>query len=147
MGPGYSLCMLLGGATDRSCDCHMIIDCLCFHYCKTAQHFACITFTVVWPDYLKCLAVYLVMWHEPTPLCSSFSGFWGVLCVGLFYKSCLVVEICDDTCFCEEFLTGELVQVVSCHGNSGYTGIHEPAPKAVYYPPPPPPHLLPDWKP
>ena len=135
MGPGYSLCMLLGGAADRSCDCHMIIDCLCFHYCKTAQHFACITFTVVWPDYLKCLAVYLVMWHEPTPLCPSFSGFWGLLCVGLFYKSCLVVEICDDTCFCEEFLTEEIVQVVSCHGNSGYTGIHEPAPKAVYYPP------------
>ena len=50
-----------------------------------------------------------------------------------------MVEIYDDTCFCEEFLTGELVQVVSCHGNSGYTGIHEPAPKAVYYPPPPPP--------
>lgn len=45
------------------------------------------------------------------------SGFWGLLCVGLFYEPCLVVEIYDGTCFCEEFLTGELQTVVSCHGN------------------------------
>ena len=45
----------------------------------------------------------------------SFSGFWGLLCVGFFYKKCLVVEIYQNPCFCNEFLTGELVQVVGEH--------------------------------
>ena len=54
--------------------------------------------------------------------------------MGLFYERCLVVEIYEDTCFCEKFLTGELVQVVSCHGNSG---IRQPAPKVICCPCPP----------
>ncbi len=29
-----------------------------------------------------------------------YSGFWGVLCVGIFSKSCLIRETYEDLCFC-----------------------------------------------
>ena len=40
--------------------------------------------------------------------------------MGLFYEKCLVVEIYQNTCFCDNFLTGELVQVVGYHSNTVY---------------------------
>ena len=29
-----------------------------------------------------------------------FSGFWGIICVGLFSKTCLIKELYEDLCFC-----------------------------------------------
>ena len=38
------------------------------------------------------------------------SGFWGVLCVGIFSNDCLIREVYEDLCFC---LTTELPTTVS----------------------------------
>lgn len=38
---------------------------------------------------------------ERSPKCYCFcSGFWGVLCVGIFSKQCLIRELYEDLCFC-----------------------------------------------
>ena len=37
------------------------------------------------------------------------SGLWGVLCVGIFSKGCLIREVYDHLCFC---VTSELPDVV-----------------------------------
>jgi len=38
-----------------------------------------------------------------------FSGFWGVMCVGIFSKDCLIREIYETSCFCEELSLPERV--------------------------------------
>ena len=32
-----------------------------------------------------------------------YSGFWGVMCVGIFSRSCLITEV-YDVCYCEELI-------------------------------------------
>ena len=38
-----------------------------------------------------------------------YSGFWGVLCVGIFSRSCLIKEVYESACFCFSFVLPEQV--------------------------------------
>ena len=38
-----------------------------------------------------------------------YSGFWGIICVGLFSKTCLLKELYEDLCYC---ITSDLPSAV-----------------------------------
>ena len=41
-----------------------------------------------------------------------YSGFWGLLCVGIFSKSCYIRELYEELCFC---CSSALPDAVSLH--------------------------------
>jgi len=42
-----------------------------------------------------------------------FSGFWGVMCVGIFSQSCLIREVYETLCFCEDLTLPDRVSISS----------------------------------
>ena len=42
-------------------------------------------------------------------LCVVCSGFWGLLCVGIFSRTCLILEVYEELCYC---VTNDLPSVV-----------------------------------
>ncbi|XP_064390496.1 ammonium transporter 2-like isoform X2 [Halichondria panicea] len=62
-----------------------------------------------------CYIEYLLKLHDGArafPV-HAICGFWGVLCVGIFSKSCLIRETYEDLCFC---VTSNLPASVDNHG-------------------------------
>ena len=61
------------------------------------------------------------------------SGFWGVLCVGIFSRPCLIRELFEGLCFCCESVLPDTVSMYYCtvmllvgiivHMNTGYSTI------------------------
>jgi Amt family ammonium transporter len=43
-------------------------------------------------------------------------GLWGVLCVGIFYEKCLVLEIYGSSCFCNQYIKTEFARMLSQPG-------------------------------
>ena len=37
------------------------------------------------------------------------SGFWGVMCVGIFSRSCLISEVYETVCYCDELMLPDRV--------------------------------------
>ena len=38
------------------------------------------------------------------------SGFWGVMCVGIFSKHCLIEEVYETACYCKELVLPDKVR-------------------------------------
>ena len=68
--------------------CHYFGNYIATHLlCKLDSH-----------NFTRCFATYY--------LCS---GFWGVLCAGIFSRKCLIKEVYEKTCFCTELHLPEKV--------------------------------------
>jgi ammonia channel protein AmtB len=52
--------------------------------------------------HLGCYIEYLLGLHDGARVfpVHGMCGFWGVLCVGIFSRSCLIREIYEDLCYC-----------------------------------------------
>ena len=43
------------------------------------------------------------------------SGLWGVVCVGLFSRSCLIKEVYETVCYCRELVLPKTVSYKTNH--------------------------------
>jgi ammonia channel protein AmtB len=62
-----------------------------------------------------CYIEYLLKLHDGARVfpVHAVSGFWGVLCVGIFGRTCLILEVYESLCYC---VSNDLPSIIESHG-------------------------------
>ena len=68
-----------------------------------------------------CYVYFLLVYYKRLHNFVFNSGFWGVLCVGIFSRSCLIEEVYETACYCKELVLPETVNENAL--NDSYTHI------------------------